>query len=153
MPQNTIAEKLIAFLQQEEPDYAAAARLGDEAMPLLNEIIKGSDERLASKATSLAGMISSDKKADVLTEAAKHPSVVVRIAAAAAASNLNADQAEKVLNHLVDDADVGVSKFTMKSIRSKNLTRNFQNKLQTISDNSLNSTIKQMAKDALTSIQ
>lgn len=153
MPQNTIAEKLMAFLQQEETDYTAAAQLGDEAMPLLREIIKGNDERLASKATSLAGMITSDQKADVLTEAAQHPSVVVRVAAAAAASQLNAGQAEKVLNHLVDDTDVGVSKFTMRSIQAKNLTRNFQSKLQAISDSSSNTAIKQMAKDALISIQ
>ena len=149
MAQNTIADQLIAYLQQEETNYAEAAKLGDAAMPLLKEIIKGSDERMASKATSLAGMINSDQKTDALTEAAKHPSVVVRVAAAAAAAELNSDQAEKVLQHLIDDTDIGVSKYTLKSIKAKNLSRNFQDKLQKISDNSPNESIKSMAKEAL----
>lgn len=153
MAQNTIAEQLIAYLQQEETNYAEAAQLGDAAMPLLKEIIKGSDERMASKATSLAGMINSDERTDALTEAAKHPSVVVRVAAAAATTDLNADQAEKVLQYLIDDADIGVTKYALKSIRAKNLSQNFQDKLQKISDSSPSESIKSMAKEALKSSQ
>jgi HEAT repeat protein len=153
MPQNNIADELLGYLQQEEPDYAAAARLGDAAMPLLKDIIKGSDERLASKATSLAGMIDSDNKTDALGEAARHPSVVVRVAAAAAADKLQPEQAEKVLRNLVDDTDVGVSKFTLKTIQNKNLSRTFQDKLQRISDSSPEESIKTMAKEALSSIR
>lgn len=147
MPQGTIAEQLLSYLQQEEPDYAAAARLGDAAMPLLTEIIKGSDERLASKATSLAAMMNSDKKTEALSEAAKHPSVVVRVAAAAAAGQLQADQAEEVLSHLMDDTDIGVSKFALRSIKAKNLSGNFRDKLQKMSDSSSSEAIRTMAKE------
>ena len=149
MAQNTIADQLLAFLQQEETNYPEAAKLGDAAMPLLKEIIKGSDERMASKATSLAGMINSDQKTDALTEAARHPSVVVRVAAAAATASLDSDQAEKVLQHLIDDTDIGVSKYTLKSISAKKLSGSFQAKLQKISDSSTNEAIKSMATEAL----
>ena len=146
MPQNNIADQLLGFLQQEEPDYAAAAKLGDAAMPLLTEIVKGSDERLASKAASLIGMINSPQKGDALVEAAQNPSVVVRVAAAAAAANLQPDQATKVLNHLIGDSDIGVSKFALRSIKAKNLAGSFQDKLQHLSVNGASDAIQTMAK-------
>lgn len=149
MPQDNIADQLLGYLQQEEPDYAAAAKLGDAAMPLLKDIIKGSDERLASKATSLIGMINSSQKGDALVEAAQHPSVVVRVAAAAAAANLQPDQATKVLNKLVDDADIGVSKYALRSIRAKNLAGSFRDKLQHLSANGASDAIRSMAKEVM----
>jgi len=88
MPQNSIAQKVIAYLQQDEPEYAEAAKLGEAAMPTLKNIIMGQDEALASKATCLASMIASDKKTDALKEAARHPSILVRLAAAAAVKQL-----------------------------------------------------------------
>ena len=149
MPQNNIADQVLAFLNQEEPDYAAAAQLGDAAMPLLKEIIKGSDERLAVKATSLIGMINSSQKGDALVEAAQHPSVVVRVAAAAAAAQLQPDQATRVLNKLVDDTDIGVSKFALRSIKAKNLGASFQTKLQNLSANGASDAIRTMAKEVM----
>ncbi len=149
MPQNNIADQLMGYLHQEEPDYAAAAQLGDAAMPLLKEIVKGSDERLAAKATSLIGMINSSQKGDALAEAAKNPSVVVRVAAAAAAANLQSDQAEKVLRNLVDDLDIGVSKFTLRAIKAKNLSANFKDKLQSLSTSGASDSIRTMAKDVM----
>jgi len=87
MPQ-TIAEKVLDFLHQEETDYASAAKLGEAALPVLNSIVLGSDAALASKATYLASMIQSDHKGDVIVNAAKHGSPIVRIAAAAAAKDM-----------------------------------------------------------------
>lgn len=149
MPQNTIAEKVIAYLRQEEPAYAEAAGLGEAALPVLKNIIKGSDEALASKAASLAGLINSSQRADVLVEAAKHPSDVVRVAAAAAAQQLPKNEAERVLTHLIDDADVGVSKYTLQSIKSKNLAGAFAEKIRNISDKHPQEAIQAMAKKML----
>jgi HEAT repeat protein len=151
MPQNTIAEKVVAFLQQEETDYSEAAKLGEAALPFLKSIIMSNDERMASKATSLAGMIAGDKKIDALKEASKHPSVLVRIAAAAAAKELTADQAEQVLTPLMNDDDIGVSKFTLQSIRSKNISGRFRERLAEISEKNSHDGIKTLAADVLKS--
>jgi hypothetical protein len=151
MPQNSIAQKVIAYLQQDEPDYAEAAKLGDEAMPTLKNIIMGSDEALASKATCLASMISSDQKAEALKEAAQHPSVIVRLAAAAAAKQLPDHEAEELVRHLINDADIGVSKYTLQTIKSKKLSQKFKTRLTEMSEKNPNETIKNLATDALKS--
>lgn len=149
MPQNTIAEKVIAYLRQEEPDYAEAAKLGEAALPILRDIIKGSDVALASKATSLAGFISGSQQKDALIDAAKHPSDVVRVAAAAASKELSKNDAQQVLGQLINDADVGVSKYTLQSIKAKKLTGAFSDKIKNISDKHPQESIKAMAKNML----
>lgn len=149
MPQNTIADKIIAYLRQEEPDYAEAAKLGEAALPVLRDIIKGSDVALASKATSLAGFISGGLQKDALIEAAGHPSDVVRVAAAAASKALPENDAQQVLDRLINDADVGVSKYTLQSIQAKKLTGAFSDKIKSISDTHPQESIKAMAKKML----
>jgi hypothetical protein len=148
MPNTSIADKVIAFLQQEETDYAQASKLGEPALPILKDIIMSTDERLASKATYLASMIAGNNT-DALQEAAKHPSVIVRIAAASASKDLSPEKAEAVLNHLVNDADVGVSKYTLQSIHSKNLSSKFKTQLKDISEKNPNELIKNLATHAL----
>ena len=149
MPQQNIAEQILAYLRQEETNYQEAAKLGAAAVPVLRDIIKGSDENLASKATYLVSMISSEETADIIRSAAKHSSAIVRVAAAASASKLKAEDASSVLDLMIDDNDVGVSKLTLKSIKSLHLGKRFEAKLKAISGRSPDSTLKALATDAL----
>lgn len=154
MPQETLANQIIAYLRQDETDYAAAAAaVGPPALPILKDIAMGNDEMLASKAVYLASMINDPAKEEVLQAAANHQSPLVRVAAAATADKLETSRAEVMLNQLVDDADVGVSKFSMRSIQKKGLSKNFRVKLKNIQDKSPNDSLKVFAKDMLKGVK
>ena len=105
-----------AWLDPDEPNYAAAARsLGPAALPLLLELVRGGDLGLASKATSLASRIPSDKSVDVLAAAAATTEPILRVAAAGALHHLKHAHAERLLTALKTDPDPGVRKVMVKS--------------------------------------
>jgi HEAT repeat protein len=147
MPQSTLlAEKIIDFLRQEETNYGEAAKLGEAALPILNSIVLGSDEMLASKATYMAAMINSPHKGEVIANAARHQSPIVRVAAANAAGEISTDAAEKVLDSLMGDSDIGVTKFALRSVKAKNLGTKFSKQIKAMSSNHADEAIKTMAK-------
>ena len=63
-------QDVIFALGSDEPDYARAASLGQEALPYLEQLIN-SGSRLAPKATYLAGHIQDRASVDVLANAAR----------------------------------------------------------------------------------
>ncbi len=102
-------------LDPEEPDYAAAAELGAEALPHLKTLVQGDDAMLASKAASLAAFIGGAGAADVLGAAAAHTEPPVRAVAAYGAQMLPQDVAEPIVLQLLDDDEPSVSKRAVKS--------------------------------------
>jgi HEAT repeat protein len=108
-------EQVLNHLDREEPDYAQAAQLGPEALPLLAELVQGDDEARATKAASLAGAIQSRESADVLEMAARDDRPGVRVAAAAATERLPGPEADRVLAVLLDDHDAGVRKMALRA--------------------------------------
>ncbi|MCH8153200.1 MAG: hypothetical protein IH830_12620 [Planctomycetes bacterium] len=105
-----------AHLELDEPDYDAAAEMGPDALPYLDNLVDGEDTMLASKATYLASLITHPDAVDVLRHAAAHADPVVRVAAAAAAKNVAVADANAVLEPLVGDGDAGVRKVAIKSV-------------------------------------
>ena len=104
-----------AQLDPDEVDYAAAAGLGPEALPYLEELARSADMMLASKATYLASLIQDDRSARILEVAAQHPEPAIRVAAAAGLANLREDDANALMDRLIEDGDAGVRKVTVKS--------------------------------------
>ena len=118
-----------AVLDPEEPDYEAAAALGPEALPHLEALVRGSEPMLASKAAYAASVIGGAQAAETVLEAARSDDASVRVAAAAAAANLEASQASNVLETLVGDSDPGVRKVARTSVpaeASERLTRRME---------------------------
>jgi HEAT repeat protein len=109
-------EDVRAELDREEPNYEEAARLGAEALPFLEELVKSPDVMLASKATYLASLIRGDRSVKILAMAAEHPDPVVRVAAASGLRNLSEHDAGTVLDKLASDEDHGVRKVAVKSV-------------------------------------
>jgi HEAT repeat protein len=105
-----------AALDPEEPDYAAAARLGPGALPHLQALVRGDDPMLASKAVYLASLIQDERTPAVVEVAAQHADPVVRVAAASAAQNLGGAAAREVLVELVADPDPGVRKVARAAV-------------------------------------
>jgi HEAT repeat protein len=101
----------------DEIDYpAAAAELGAEALPLLEELAEGADTMLASKAVYLATLISGSESTSIMERAARHPDARVRVAAAAGLRNLGERYAEAQVEELLQDSDVGVRKVALQSV-------------------------------------
>ena len=111
-------EQVRNILNRDEPNYMEAAQLGPQAIPHLQKLLQEADPLLASKATYLASMISSDRAVDVVREAAASDHAEVRAAAAAATRNLPQVPVADVLGSLLDDGDVSVRKVTLNSIRA-----------------------------------
>jgi hypothetical protein len=108
-------QDVVNQLDREEPDYAQAARLGSEALPLLRQLIQGTNPGLAAKASYLAGSINAEGSAQVLEIAAHHPDPVVRIAAAASAKHITRIPASLATAFLAD-ADPGVRKWGLRTL-------------------------------------
>lgn len=117
-----------AHLMPEEPDYEkAAAELGAEALPVLHDLVSGSDKHLGSKAAYLASLLDDPGSADVLLAAAESPHPVIRVAAASGVRNLRAsagdgaedtDAADAVVERLLQDDDFGVRKVAVQSLNA-----------------------------------
>jgi hypothetical protein len=105
-----------ATLDPEEPDYDQVAKLGSGALPHLEALVNSGDTMLASKAAYAAGLIKSPKSAEVVDMAAQSDDPAVRVAAAAAASNLPAKGASAVLSSLIGDPDPGVRKVARQAV-------------------------------------
>lgn len=101
-------------LDPDEPDYAAAAELGEEAVPHLDQLVRGDDVMLASKAAYAASLIQGG--AETVGTAADSEDPVIRVAAAAAARNLPREQARRVLRQLTVDEDAGIRKVARNSL-------------------------------------
>ena len=106
-------------LEPDEPDYLkAAASLGIEALPHLEEIVKSGDVLLASKAAYLASLIPDEKSIAVLKTASESNFPEVRAAAAFGSRNIAQERAKDVLEKLKSDQDPGVRKQALRSIDS-----------------------------------
>jgi HEAT repeat protein len=105
-----------AALEPEEPDYAAAAQLGPDAIPHLQTLIQGGDPMLASKSVYLASLIRDERTADLVRQAAQQDDPIIRVAAASAAQNMDASTASEILAELVADDDPGVRKVARAAI-------------------------------------
>ena len=105
-----------AHLDPDEVDYPEAQKLGPEAVRFLVELFEGDDVGLASKAVYLASLIPCNESFALLQKAAVSPDPVLRIAAASGIRNLPDVDAEKMMNMLSKDADVGVRKVVLNSI-------------------------------------
>ncbi len=103
-------------LDPEEPDYAAAARLGIDSLPHLRRLVAGDDPLLAAKAAYAAGQLAGDTGQDVVTTAAHSDDPTLRVAAAGAAASLPPESAAVVLSDLVGDDDPGVRKVALASV-------------------------------------
>lgn len=108
--------ELKAKLDVDEPDYAALAILAAGALQHLRKLAASDDVAVASKAVSLAGMIGDTGSVGVVDDAARSRHVLVRVAAAHAASLLpDSPQAARIVTRLLDDKDVGIIKMASRA--------------------------------------
>ncbi|MDF0676421.1 MAG: HEAT repeat domain-containing protein [Nitrospira sp.] len=103
--------ELKTMLDVDEPDYMALVEKAAGAMQHLRKLAESPDVSLASKAVSLAGMMGEADSIGIIGNASKSRAVLIRVAAAHAATMLpDSPQTARVVSKLLDDRDVGVVK-------------------------------------------
>jgi HEAT repeat protein len=142
-------EQVLDHLDREEPDYDdAAALLGVEALPHLATLLQGDDLARATKAASLAGAISSAESVGLLQMAATNPRPTVRVAAAAATSQLAPPEASQVLAVLLEDADAGVRKVALRAVQA-DVTPDVRTKIEDMATSDPSSSLRALSTEVL----
>jgi HEAT repeat protein len=136
-------EQVLAQLYPDEPDYEGAAQLGPEALPHLMQLIEEGDPDLASKATSLAGVIDAAESIEAVDKAARSPDPVIRVAAAAALGNLS-EMPDPLAQGMLNDEDVGVRKLALRSLERQQ-SAGFKQKAQHMAANDPNPVLREHA--------
>ena len=145
-------DQVLSYLEPEEPNYAEAAKLGADALPLLKEIIDKSDSMLSSKAAYLVSLIKSDQSVSILEYAAQKKDPVVRIAVASGIRNLSEKDAGILLDKFIQDEDNGVRKVSLKSV-AKFKSDQIKSKVQKFIENDPESSIRELASTVKKSME
>lgn len=117
-------EELVRLINLDEPDYPSIVRqLTKDDIPLLTQLAQDPNPGLATKAISCLGLMGDEAAVAGLQGAVAHPDPVYRIAAAHALRNVPASATGvRLLSKLLDDQDVGVRKFALKSVDLGNIS-------------------------------
>jgi HEAT repeat protein len=117
-------EELVRLINLDEPDYPSIiSQLHDDDIPLLAQLAQDPNPGLATKAISCLGLMGNEAAVAGLQPVATHRDPVYRIAAAQALRHVPSSTAGvRLLGKLLDDQDVGVRKFALKSVDVANIS-------------------------------
>lgn len=141
-------EQVLEILGAEEPDYGRGVELGPEALPHLEAIVQGPDIGLAAKAVSLAALIPDPRAAELVELAARDSEPIVRVAAAAAAQSLPAEQSAGVMVALLGDEDIGVRKVALESVAA-DAPEEVRQRVAALSDSDAEPSIRELSGEVL----
>jgi hypothetical protein len=144
-------EQVLAVLSPEEPDYSAFNNLGAEALPHISDLVTGDSPILASKAVYLASLIQNDQSVEIMRIGAQSADPIVRVAVAAGVRNLNEVDGSKISLVLLDDADSGVQKVTLKSMKTT-VSPEVKLKVEALNQKGNDEFIRQLSADVLSRI-
>jgi hypothetical protein len=111
-------EQVERLLNVDEPNYAAAARLGPGALPFLEEMARTADTALGLKALHLASIIAPDAAAPIIDAAASRADPIFRVTAASVLSRLPPQQMADIAVRLLADPEESVRHRVLESIPS-----------------------------------
>jgi HEAT repeat protein len=141
-------QQVLARLDTDEPDYAALATLGPDAVPHLKDLVQGDEPGIAAKAAYLASLIQSDESPEVVDAAAASPHETVRVAAAAGLRNLAPAQAGPTVERLLDDQDAGVRKLALRAVTDLGMS-GLEPKVKTMAADDPEEALRQLANQGL----
>lgn len=106
-------QQVLTEIDKDEPNYAAAAQLGQDALPHLQMIVEANDPLRAAKAAYAASLIGGPGAIDALRKAGDHHDPQVRIAAAQGLKNLAEAAPTDLVMKALSDHDSGVRKLAV----------------------------------------
>lgn len=146
-------EALIKMIDLDEPDYILIVKnLKADDIPLLIELSKDANLAIATKAVSCLGLMNSDQAVKGLKVAADHANPVMRVATAQALKHsAGLPSAEKLIDHLLDDQDIGVRKFALKTVQHAGI-KNLKGKVQQMNLKENTELMKTLSKEVFQQI-
>lgn len=143
-------EQLIKMIDLDEPDYQEiVARLTKDDIPLLNELATDPNPAIATKAISCLGFMNDERAMAGVEKAAKSGNPVLRVAASHALRNMTSmPAAERILDQLLDDNDIGVKKFALKTVEASRLS-NLKEKVRQLHSKESNEQLKSLSKQVM----
>jgi HEAT repeat protein len=109
-------EELRKQLSVVEPDDSTYYGIGPAELPLLEQLVLEPEAWLAARAVVAATRINDRRALALLQRAARDPREEVRVTLAASLKNIAASDTNAMLLSLLDDRDLGVRKFAIKSV-------------------------------------
>ncbi len=146
-------EELIKMIDLDEPDYPEIVKkLKEDDIPMLIELSKDPNLAIATKAVSCLGLMNSEKALVGIKVAAAHPNPVLRVAAAHALKHsASLPSAVQMIDHLLDDQDVGVRKFALKTVQHGNI-RSLKTKVEKMNTKENTELMKNLSKEVFQKI-
>lgn len=148
-------EDIRLLLSNEEPNYPSLARqITKSNLKDLMSIAKGNDAMLASKAIYLASLFNETEADDIVDYASKSKSVLKKIAAASAVTNLKmGSKKDLIAQRLLRADDLGIKKLVLSALKdgekvSPRLKRTIEN-----ASRDKSKLIKDLSKGALKRIK
>lgn len=143
-------DELIKMINLDEPDYPEiVARLSKDDIPLLNELATDPNPAIATKAISCLGFMNDERAMIGVEKAAKSSNPVLRVAASHALRNMSSmPAAERVLDKLLDDDDIGVKKFALKTVEASKFS-GLKEKVRQMHSKESNEHIKNLSKQVM----
>ncbi len=141
-------EEIIKMIDLDEPDYEQIVKkLSADDVPVLTELTKSTNVSIAVKAISCLGLMNSEKAVSGIQPAVSHPNPVLRVAAAHALRNAaTVPAAVQLIDRLLDDADIGVRKFALKTVSHANIS-SLKNKVQAMNARESTEAMKTLSQD------
>lgn len=138
------------MINLDEPEYEAlVSRLSAEDIPTLVELSKEPDLAIATKAISCLGHMGNERALAGLREAVDHQDPVRRVAAANSLQNMaNVQGSVQLLERLLDDNDIGVRKFALKTVEAGNISQ-LKEKVRVMNEREVNPSLKTLSQQVL----
>ena len=141
-------DEIIKMINLDEPDYPSiVSKLTADDVPALVELTRHSNPAIATKAISCLGLMKTEKALDGLKEAVSNADPVRRVAAAHSLRNMtNVRGSDKLLEKLLDDADIGVRKFALKTVEVANVV-SLKEKVRSMNQKEANPELKTLGEN------
>jgi HEAT repeat protein len=143
-------EEIIKMINLDEPDYPViCGKLSESSISILIELVNDPNSAIATKAISCLGFMKTPSAVAGIEIAVKSKNPILRLAAAHSLKNLSSQpNAVKLINKLLDDKDVGVRKFALKTV-SFSGSKSFKAKIEKINFKETNTELKNMIRQII----
>jgi HEAT repeat protein len=141
-------DEIKKMIDLDEPEYPIiVSKLTADDIPILIELSGDANMAVATKAVSCLGLMNTDKAVDGIKIAVAHNNPVMRVAAAHALKNsAGLPSAVKLIDTLLDDKDIGVRKFALKTVDHSNI-KSLKAKVKAMGDKETTDLMKVLSKD------
>lgn len=109
-------EQIRAQLSAIEPDEGTYDGIGSSDVPVLAQLLQDDEPWMAARAVFALSRVPDKSAVTILSKAVADPRQEVRVSLAASVGRLTPEEGSELLLRLLDDEDLGVRKFAVRSV-------------------------------------